>query len=77
MPNNILCSSSLNKGKDEFLYEGWMEMAKRYRGKTLSKLPSKGRGDCPLCNRKRIKLLYSHKTETKNIIQVCKNCRHK
>lgn len=54
-----------------------MKMAKRYRGKTLSKLPSKGRGVCPLCGRKRIKLLYSHKTETKNIIQVCKNCRNK
>jgi transcription elongation factor Elf1 len=52
-------------------------MAKRYRGKTLRKLPSKGRGECPICGKTRIKLLYSHKTDTNQMIQVCKNCWNK
>ncbi len=52
-------------------------MAKRYRGKALSTLPSNGRGKCPLCGRTRIKLLYPHKTDTNQTIQVCKNCRSK
>jgi hypothetical protein len=66
---------SLDKEKDEFSLWGWMAMAKRNRGKALEKLPSRGRGDCPLCDRNRIKLLYIHKTEAKEIIKVCKNCR--
>jgi hypothetical protein len=52
-------------------------MAKRNRGKSLSNLLSKGRGKCPLCGRTRIKLLYRHKTDTNQTIQVCKNCRDK
>ncbi|WP_205439606.1 hypothetical protein [Peribacillus alkalitolerans] len=52
-------------------------MAKRNRGKTLLNLPSRGRGVCPLCGKTGIKLLYPHKTETKQIIKVCKNCRDK
>ncbi|KIL45298.1 hypothetical protein KP78_28420 [Jeotgalibacillus soli] len=52
-------------------------MAKRYRGKSLKKLPSKGRGQCPLCAKKRIKLLYAHKTDSNVLIKVCKNCRNK
>ncbi|WP_202171383.1 hypothetical protein [Bacillus sp. USDA818B3_A] len=52
-------------------------MAKRNRGKTISSLPSNGRGTCPLCAKTGIKLLYSHKTETGETIQVCKNCRNK
>lgn len=54
-----------------------MKMAKKYRGKTLKKLPSNGRGECPLCKKTRIKLLYPHRTETNQLIQVCKNCRNK
>jgi hypothetical protein len=56
---------------------GWMEMAKRYRGKTLNKLLANGRGECPLCHRTGIKLLYPHRTDTNQLINVCKNCRNK
>ncbi|TWE00690.1 hypothetical protein FB545_3039 [Peribacillus frigoritolerans] len=52
-------------------------MAKRNRGKSISYLPSNGRGKCPLCERTGVKLLYPHKTETSQTIKVCKNCRHK
>ncbi|SKA95874.1 hypothetical protein SAMN04244570_1721 [Sporosarcina newyorkensis] len=52
-------------------------MAKRNRGKTLKRLPSNSRGNCPLCGRKRIKLLYSSKTESAQTVTVCKNCRQK
>ncbi|WP_168157260.1 hypothetical protein [Sporosarcina ureilytica] len=51
-------------------------MAKRNRGKSLKKLPARGRGNCPTCYRKRIKLLYPRHTEN-GTIDVCKNCREK
>ena len=52
-------------------------MGKSNRGKTLKKLPSKGRGECPICFEKRIKLLYDYKTENNKSVTVCKNCRQK
>lgn len=52
-------------------------MAKRNRGKALKKLQANGRGKCPICQRKRIKLLYEHRTEQNERLHVCKNCRHK
>ena len=52
-------------------------MAKRNRGKILDRLPSNGRGNCPLCQRKRIKLLYPIKIEPTKTVKVCKNCRNK
>ncbi|MDS9471195.1 hypothetical protein [Sporosarcina pasteurii] len=51
-------------------------MAKRNRGKSLIKLPARGRGNCPKCNRTRIKLLYPYQTEN-GTIDVCKKCREK
>lgn len=54
-----------------------MAVAKRNRGKVLNRLPSNGRGDCPLCDRKRVKLLYARKMESAKIVQVCKFCRDK
>lgn len=54
-----------------------MVVAKSKRGKVLNRLPSNGRGDCPLCYRKRVKLLYTHKLESTQIVQVCKFCRNK
>ena len=54
-----------------------MAVAKRNRGKVLTRLPSKGRGDCPLCDRKRVKLLYTHKMDAVKTVQVCKFCRDK
>ena len=33
-------------------------MAKNNRGKGLKKVPNNGRGECPVCHRTGIKLLY-------------------
>ena len=52
-------------------------MAKRNRGKALYKLPGRGRGECPICHRKRIKLVYERRTENNERFNVCKNCRSK
>ncbi len=50
---------------------------KQYRGKTLLKLPSRGRGNCPVCKTTRIKVLYDLITGDGNKIKVCKRCRNK
>lgn len=76
MPNNIYPIPSLNI-ESVRIQIGMMDMAKRNRGKILNKLPSKGRGECPLCGKTRIKLLYPHRTDTNQLINVCKNCRNK
>lgn len=52
-------------------------MVKRKRGKALNKLPSRGRGECPICHRKRIKLIYEKRTDANEVLNVCKNCRKK
>lgn len=51
-------------------------MAKSNRGKTLYKLPSRGRGTCPVCGKTRIKLLYTHVGENGQV-KVCKYCSKK
>lgn len=48
---------------------------KTHRGKTLWKLPSHGRGTCPLCSTKRIKVLYDVVKPDKSTLKVCKRCR--
>lgn len=52
-------------------------MSKRYRGKGLIHLPSRGRGTCPACKTKRIKLLYEIILDNESKLTVCKRCRHK
>lgn len=52
-------------------------MSKNYRGKALWKLPSRGRGTCPVCKATRIKLLYTLLTENGTKLTVCKRCQHK
>jgi hypothetical protein len=76
MPINLFARPTLDK-ETRNLIDRMMELAKRNRGKTISYLPSNGRGTCPLCGKTRIKLLYSHKTVTNETIKVCKNCRKK
>lgn len=76
MPINLFASPTLDK-ETRFMIDRDDEMAKRNRGKTISYLPSNGRGTCPLCGRTRIKLLYPYKTETNQTMKVCKNCRNK
>lgn len=52
-------------------------MGKQYRGKSLWKLPSRGRGTCPICKATRIKLLYDVALSDGKKIKVCKRCQHK
>ena len=52
-------------------------MGKQYRGKCLWKLPSRGRGTCPVCKVERIKLLYEVITGSGEKIMVCKRCQKK
>lgn len=58
--------------------KGMIVMAsKPHRGKTLWKLPSHGRGTCPVCKATRIKVLYDMITGDGNKIKVCKRCQNK
>lgn len=50
---------------------------KPHRGKTLWNLPSRGRGTCPVCKTKRIKVLYPLIVEDGSKTTVCKRCQHK
>ena len=48
-------------------------MSKAHRGKGIRELASRGRGECPVCNRKNVKTLYEQKAgEAK--VKVCKVC---
>ncbi len=49
-------------------------MAKNYRGKGITNLPSHGRGECPVCHRTGIKVLHEIKLAEKTI-KVCKVCK--
>ncbi len=50
---------------------------KTHRGKTLWKMPSHGRGTCPICQTKRIKVLYEIIKNDGSKLTVCKRCQHK
>ncbi|OLO27915.1 hypothetical protein BTR23_19080 [Alkalihalophilus pseudofirmus] len=52
-------------------------MATTTRGKVLRELEGRGRGTCPICNRRRIKLLYDLVNENGKTMKVCKVCRPK
>ena len=52
-------------------------MGKQNRGKALWKLPSRGRGICPVCKVERIKLLYEITIGSGEKIKVCKRCQNK
>lgn len=52
-------------------------MSKQYRGKNLWKLPSHGRGLCPVCKRDRVKVLYELILADKSKVKVCKRCKDK
>ena len=49
-------------------------MAKPNRGKVLRELPSRGRGECPICNRDGVKVLYEQEIDGKKV-KTCKTCR--
>lgn len=50
-------------------------MAKTTRGKGLLKVPSRGRGVCPVCLSTRIKVLYTVSNSEGKQLKVCKNCK--
>ena len=52
-------------------------MGKSFRGRALWKLPSRGRGTCPVCKTERIKLLYEINIGSDEKVNVCKRCQHK
>ena len=50
-------------------------MASITRGKALLPIHARGRGECPLCHRTRIKLIYERTNDQGKKMLVCKNCR--
>ena len=49
-------------------------MSKAHRGKGIKELPSRGRGECPVCKRERVKILYEQEAGEKKV-KICKTCR--
>jgi hypothetical protein len=49
-------------------------MAKPNRGKSIWEQASHGRGECPVCKRTRVKLLYEMDAGGKKV-KVCKVCK--
>jgi hypothetical protein len=49
-------------------------MSKAHRGKGIRSLVNYGRGECPVCKRANVKVLYEHDAgEAK--VKLCKICR--
>jgi hypothetical protein len=49
-------------------------MAKTHRGKGLNTQVSHGRGECPVCKRTAIKVIFEVQVKDKTI-KVCKTCK--
>ena len=49
-------------------------MAKAHRGKGIRELASRGRGECPVCRRKNVKILYEQDAGEKKV-KICKTCK--
>lgn len=49
-------------------------MSKPHRGKNIRELPSRGRGECPVCKRQGVKVLYEQDAGGKRV-KVCKICK--
>ena len=49
-------------------------MSKAHRGKGIATMPAGGRGECPVCKRTGVKLLYEQEVHgsKKNVCKVCK-----
>jgi hypothetical protein len=52
-------------------------MPKPHRGKSITNIPSKGRGTCPVCKATRTKILYDLVVEGDKTVKVCKRCQNK
>jgi len=49
-------------------------MSKPHRGKSIRDQASRGRGECPVCKRSGVKILYEQEAGGKKI-KVCKICK--
>jgi len=49
-------------------------MAKSHRGKGIRELFSRGRGECPVCKRRNVKILYEQDAGEKKV-KICKTCK--
>ena len=49
-------------------------MSKAHRGKGIRELASRGRGECPVCKRQNVKILYEQDAGDKKV-KVCKVCK--
>ena len=51
-------------------------MSKAHRGKGIRDIPARGRGECPVCKRNNVKVLYEQEiNEVKR--KICKTCKAK
>ncbi|MCL2473003.1 MAG: hypothetical protein FWF26_04925 [Treponema sp.] len=49
-------------------------MAKPHRGKGIRELFARGRGECPVCKRRNVKILYEQDAGDKKV-KICKTCK--
>ena len=49
-------------------------MSKPHRGKSIRELFARGRGECPVCKRSRVKTLFEQEADGQKI-KICKTCR--
>ena len=49
-------------------------MSKPHRGKSIRDQVSCGRGECPVCKRKSVKILYEHDAGGTKV-KICKTCK--
>ncbi|MDR0463653.1 MAG: hypothetical protein LBG94_00890 [Treponema sp.] len=49
-------------------------MSKPHRGRSIRELFARGRGECPVCKRENVKVLYEQEAEGQKF-KICKTCR--
>jgi len=49
-------------------------MSKPHRGQNIRELYARGRGECPVCSRKRVKILYEQEAGGQKF-KICKICK--
>ena len=49
-------------------------MSKAHRGKGIKDLFARGRGECPVCKRRNVKILYEQELGEQKI-KICKTCK--
>jgi len=49
-------------------------MSKPHRGRSIRELFARGRGECPVCKRKNVKILYEQESGDQKF-KICKTCK--